>query len=227
MTACVFAYIDLGSNRGDSLERFVRGTPDVHVLKALQAVMPGWTPNTSCMYAFEANPKWTPRLLQVQQQLRPSVSRIEVHTETAIVDDNRSKAQLFLDPSPFSEGTSVAHGKRKGRKSVFVRALNLHHWLIQLPSMPAVIRMDVEGLEYSLLSSLLVRGTVSHLASLHIAVEWHRYAKHASIGAETAARMRSLDLSYMWVKGKNAPLEDSLEKQLHYWLKTAGVDLFY
>lgn len=63
--------------------------------------------------------------------------------------------------------------------------------------------------------------------AIHIAIEWHRYTKHVSIGADVADSMRSLDLSYKWVRGMNEPLEDSLEKQLHYWLQSAGVRLFY
>jgi hypothetical protein len=158
------------------------------------------------------------------------MSNIILHTETAVVDDNRTQVQLFLDPSPLSEGTSIAHGK--GRQTVFVKAINLHDWLISKfarKSLPIVIRTDIEGFEYRLLHSLLTSGTASHFPrhTIHIAVEWHRYVKHASIGSDKLETMSILDSSYKWVRGKNEPLEDSLEKQLHYWMQAAGVRMFY
>jgi hypothetical protein len=42
-----------------------------------------------------------------------------------------------------------------------------------------------------------------------------------------------LDGNYSWIRGTNVmdtrdmPLEDTLEKQLHYWLAAAGVRLFF
>lgn len=165
---CALAYVDLGSNRGDSLKNFAQGRPDHHVKRALQTAMIGWAPGASCVYAFEPNPRWTSTLFEVQQRIRNNVSSIKVHTETAVVDDNRTSVQLFLDPSPLSEGTSIAHGK--GRESAFVRAINFHEWLTRKFAsgpVPLVIRMDIEGFEYSLLRSLLIHGTATLSAPCH------------------------------------------------------------
>jgi hypothetical protein len=89
------------------------------------------------------------------------------------------------------------------------------------------MRVDVEGFEYKLLQSLLSAGTLSYFPrhTVHIAIEWHRYVKHPSLGYE-ANRMSDLDAQYKWVRGKNEPLEDTFEKQLHYWLEAAGAHLY-
>ena len=227
---CTLAYIEIGSNRGDSLESFAQGKPDPHVRAALESAMPGWSPLNSCVYGFEPNPAWTSTLHEVQRRIGGSFSALRLYVETAVVDDNRTKVQLFVDPSRLSEGSSIAHGK--GRKVTLVKAINLHEWLISKfvrRALPLVIRIDVEGFEYMLLRSLLSSGTASHFPphSIHLAVEWHRYVKHASIGTEQVRMMSGLDDNYKWVRGKNEPLEDTLEKQLHYWLESAGVRLFY
>ena len=38
-------------------------------------------PQTSCVYAFEPNRRWTERLRQVELEIRPKVAKIDVHTE--------------------------------------------------------------------------------------------------------------------------------------------------
>ena len=116
--------------------------------------------------------------------------------------------------------------------------MNLHKWLVSRfagSSTPIVMRIDVEGSEYNLLRSLIYRGTPALLERnvLHIAVEWHRYVKHDSLGVKETSWMRELDRNYSWIRGTNVMdtrdmlLEDTLEKQLHYWLAAAGVRLFF
>jgi FkbM family methyltransferase len=228
---CSFAYIELDSNRGDSLEAFVAGTPDRHVAAALKSAVPNWTVRLACVYGFEPNPKWTAKLQTVRQGLQPQVAAITLFTETAVVDDNRTQVQLFVDPSRLSEGSSIAFGG--GRKqAIAVKAINLHEWLVSefaRSPLPIVIRADIEGFEYKLLSSLLSSGTATRFPrdTLNIAVEWHRFAEERSVGAEERSAMEDLDKSYHWVRGRKEPLIDSLEKQLHYWLRVAGIRLFY
>ena len=119
-----------------------------------------------------------------------------------------------------------------------MRGVDLHKWLVSTfagSSTPIVMRIDVEGSEYNLLSSLIYRGTPALLERnvLHIAVEWHRYVKHDSLGVKETSWMRVLDRNYSWIRGTNLAdtrdmlLEDTLEKQLHYWLAAAGVRLFF
>lgn len=57
--------------------------------------------------------------------------------------------------------------------------------------------------------------------------------KHDSLGVNETSWMSELDGNYSWIRGTNVmdtrdmPLEDTLEKQLHYWLAAAGVRLFF
>ena len=237
-TVCDLIYIELGSNRGDSLEAFVAEKPDGHVHRALMVANPSWSPAQTCIHAFEPNPKWTRTLHDMRKQLQHNVTSIEIHTETAVVHDDRTQVELFVDPSSLSESSSIAYGRKGGRTSTLVRGVNLHKWLVSRfagSSTPIVMRIDVEGSEYNLLRSLIYRGTPALLERnvLHIAVEWHRYVKHDSLGVKETSWMRELDRNYSWIRGTNVMdtrdmlLEDTLEKQLHYWLAAAGVRLFF
>ena len=174
----------------------------------------------------------------MRTQLQHNVTSIEIHTETAVVHDDRTQVELFVDPSSLSESSSIAYGRKGGRTSTLVRGVNLHKWLVSRfagSSTPIVMRIDVEGSEYNLLRSLIYRGTPALLERnvLHIAVEWHRYVKHDSLGVNETSWMSELDGNYSWIRGTNVmdtrdmPLEDTLEKQLHYWLAAAGVRLFF
>jgi len=229
--SCSFAYIELGSNRGDSLEAFVAGKPDRHVAAALESAVPNWTAASACVYGFEPNPRWTSKLHTVLRRLRQHVAAITLFTDTAVVHDNRTQVQLFLDPSSLSEGSSVAHGR--GWQTTAVKAINFNAWLLgefaHRSPLPLVVRADIEGFEYKLLSSLLSSGTAARFPrhTLYFAIEWHRFAKEASVGSDELKAMGDLDRSYHWIRGRNEPLVDSLEKQLHYWLQVAGVRMFY
>jgi hypothetical protein len=62
-----------------------------------------------------------------------------------------------------------------------------------------------------------------HRDSTHTPTRYDRKTR----GADKRQTMSNLDSSYKWVRGKNEPLEDSLEKQIHYWMQAAGVRMFY
>ena len=227
---CNLIYVELGSNRGDALQNFADKRPDPHLYKALIAADANWLPEKSCIYAFEPNPKWTKELHRLRKSLQPRVAQIAMYTETAAVHDDRTTVKLFLDSSQLSETSSIAYGKRF-RSGISVRAMNLHAWLTSKfanSPIPIVVRMDIEGYEYELLSSLLTQYTPSHFPknTLHIAVEWHRYVKKTSLGQVETSKMKQLDKQYNWVAGDKAALVDTYEKQLHYWLEKVGVKLF-
>lgn len=65
---CRIVYLDVGSNKGDSIESFIRHEPQ-EVAGLLEALPGGWSPATSCVQGFEPNPRWTARLRQLQARL--------------------------------------------------------------------------------------------------------------------------------------------------------------
>ena len=85
-----------------------------------------------------------------------------------------------------------------------------------------------KGKEHRIFQSCVEYGTAFSFPRFHpnIAVEWHRYLKHASLNVKNTDYMKILDIKYGWVHGKKSPLEDTLEKQLTYWLKLIGINLF-
>ena len=230
MPVCSLVYVDIGSNRGDSILNFISNNPQAHVLRALKAADRGWLPNTSCVFGFEPNPEWTHRLKHIQRSNRQNVLYLEIQTETAIVHDDKKYVQLSIDPNfPHSETASIAN--KVGTRSANVSAVNIVEWLraksLVFKQQPIVMRMDIEGSEYNVLRSLATFGQeLSKRNRIIVAVEWHRHRKHTSLPVDVRNKMLELDDSFKWVRGGQNKLEDTLEKQLVFWLSQAGVELF-
>lgn len=243
---CSLIYVDLGTNDGDTLLQFVGAAPTNRdfdwVSKFVSTVSPGWTAATSCVHAFEAAPRWTHRLHDVARMIRHNVSDLHLYTETAILAD-RSKQEVILQLDTGTKkgaGSSVIAGSmslkgQKGPEMVKVAALNLADWLEQSPRLkaslrgvPVVFRMDIEGEEYGTLTDLILSGVARRLAArgvtLHIAIEWHRFAKDRAYGAEHLRLMSKLDLAFLWTAPQTrGMLCKQMEKVITYMLASANV----
>ena len=237
--ACGLLYVDLGANNGDTLERFV-GAPSkdtgdfAFVRRLLDAASPGWSSATSCIYAFEASPRWTTRLNAVAEALRPRVRDIRVYTETAIFADRRRESVTLQTDKRTQNGVGTSVSSSAARRStVRVRTRNLADWLSSRilgahRDVPCVIRMDIEGEEYDTLKDLIISGTPRRLAaqgiSTSIGIEWHRFAKDKVLGDLQLRYMSKLDHAFHW----SAPitrgmLNKQAEKMITYWLAGANV----
>ena len=63
---CTLVYLDVGSNRGDTLEDFAHGKRVTCVANLLQLATRHWLPRSSCVFGFEPNPIWTRRLIRMR-----------------------------------------------------------------------------------------------------------------------------------------------------------------
>lgn len=160
---------------------------------------PSWSPASTCVYAFEPNPRHTLTLQSVRKSLMGDFSSLEVFTETAVVGGTETRINFApsADANSVSGHVGVANG-------VSIRALNLAEWLqndcaARHPRLPIVLRMDIEAQEYMVLMDLVLSGAPRTIqrrfnSSLYLAVEWHRYKKHEALGGERCALMNKFDL---------------------------------
>lgn len=161
---CCLVYVDVGTNRGDSIEAFVRRDPAWDVRDALLAAQSDWQPSTSCIYGFEPNPMFTQNLSALQARLSPQAALLDIATETAIVDsESISEVVLSVDHTRHSEGSTIVGAQdRKRPGTVSAKAVSLVTWLRAAsrrhPRIPIVMRFDIEGAEYNVLKSLAVSG---------------------------------------------------------------------
>ena len=268
-------YVDLGSNKGDSIEAFAKGEPEFRLRDCIDRTLSNatctrhpksqecelerlaaaflpqprangggvWSPKSSCVHGFEPNPRWTATLRDVERRVRRNLSSIVIHTETAVVTEKGVQlVALHVDPRGDGISSSIVH--RNGGGAVRVKAVRLQSYLARAYAAaaqtgvppPLLIRMDIEGLEYDLLTALLASGLARDYPSgITIAVEWHGRNKRKVLRSDTRQLMHTLDRQYAWVKPQerrgwshtSSPpptnLEDTLEKSLLYQMLRSGI----
>ena len=196
MSRCSLVYVDIGSNKGDSIEDFVSGKPEARVVRALDAAAPGWSKQDPanwlphvCVYGFEANSRFTPLLEGIAKRVEPLLGGVHIYTETAVIGTQDSHVEFWISVKrdPTGVSSSVMAGSRRptsGANVARVSAVNLVDWLRRIctrhhSGVPIVLRMDIEGAEYTVLQDVVVRGLAASLPTNHmyLGIEWHRYSK--------------------------------------------------
>ena len=174
---------------GDSIEDFVNLRPERRLVPLLEMAVPRWTPATTCIHGFEPNPRWANRLQNVTLQMRSRTASLTVHY-AGVTHLAAGSATLTLDRGANNEGASIVTGPLATKmthtrgpagqmraSTHTVATINLVQWLAAklevMPSVPVVIRMDVEGAEYHLLRALAVSG-LGAKARIYVGVEFHR-----------------------------------------------------
>ncbi|MER7724680.1 FkbM family methyltransferase [Streptomyces sp. NPDC096323] len=151
-------FIDCGTNLGIVLSRFIHELPDHD------------------FYAFEPNKDLLPAIHREVERAahspRVEVSHGAVWTHDGVID-------LFLG---HHESSTVMPGKRVPPvydqqidydSPVPVPAIDFSAWLRQTvaPDDHVVVKMDIEGAEYPVLTKLVADGTIGLISVLY--VEWH------------------------------------------------------
>ena len=149
-------YVDLGANKGKTVERFLGANPDWHV------------------YAFEPAPQLAKRLRR-RFRSNPKV----VIIQAAVAD--RDGEALFYPGLDSDQSSTLLTGKTPGPKTRVdydhgyeVRSVDFAAWLRQNTTRrdEIIIKMDIEGAEYAVLPRLLA--TRSLLGVKELRVEWHQ-----------------------------------------------------
>ena len=183
LSGCRGIYLDLGSTTGVVLRSLYN--PEAAMHTTLQPIFSkhfgadGETRVRSvCAVAFEPNPRHTATLAAIEAHFRQQGARLTVlTTATASVLDGPT------DFYPHREGTKSAPGshlKPRAVKPLTVESVDVARWLGEALAVAAastgapplvLVKMDVEGAEYALVSRLLARGVLCQLTV--VLVEYH------------------------------------------------------
>lgn len=151
-------FIDCGTNLGVVLNRFINELPDHD------------------FYAFEPNKELHP---SIQEQIAQAPPPRHIEVSDSAVWTHDGTIDLFLG---HHESSTVMPGKRVPpmydqqidySTPVSVPATDFSAWLRHTitPDDHVVVKMDIEGAEYPVLSKLLADGTINLISVLYI--EWH------------------------------------------------------
>jgi FkbM family methyltransferase len=182
LEGCRHLYLDLGANTGMVLRSLYNPESAPHA--SLQPLFnhhfgrDGATRlRTVCAVGFEPNPRHTSTLASIEDKFGAMGARLTALTTTAA-----SVADGSVNFYPHADGPKAAPGWASSlyevpghQQAVSVESVDLALWLLhQLPRDPppvTIVKMDVEGEEYRLLSKLLALGVLCQLS--FVLVEYH------------------------------------------------------
>lgn len=199
---CDRFFLDLGGNRGDSIDRWFRGyfgRLSNEISRDNQA-MPV-SPNNFCVLSFEGNPRWTKSLQEVSRQHMNSGRKVFVFPETVVFTDYLPKVMYIDGLASNSISSSIYTSKRIGletkrdkqkllhvkgkrdmlKSKVTVQSINFSDLLFYLKeesqAKHILVKMDIEGAEYDIIRHALASGTFCFIDTLFI--EWHQDVREA------------------------------------------------
>lgn len=142
-----------------------------------------------CSIGFEPNPKHEHTLLQLQENLRCRGFKTKIFTNTAAYDSDKNLT-FYLDlksPKEYNEwGSSILNWQNHSNPSasVQVQGINLSRFLLDIladaTQIPVLMKIDIEGAEYSVMPSLISSGASCLIDAIFI--EWHPRMAQTSLG---------------------------------------------
>lgn len=141
-------FVDCGANVGKVLLETFREHPD-------------WV-----FHAFEPNPKCCRALRNIP------IPNLTIH-EVAVWTSDGTRT-LYL-PEQILSGTLMENKKNLPvLETIKVPTLDLSKWLLALPPIPIVLKMDIEGAEYQVLPHLLDTDAINRVVELQIEFHYDR-----------------------------------------------------
>jgi FkbM family methyltransferase len=186
-------YVDLGLNNGDSVTQFVTapggifgGGPQLEFVGdgggkprlAGRGAAGDWE-----VWGFEANPKWTSKLNALQRELMgahpPRAAAMKFYTATAAWTDDVESLPFFHDNfkgNDFEGGATMVRtfGAADLTRTEQVAGVDVARLLAERGITEAdtvVLKVDIEGSEFSLLRHLLRTGLLGLVDE--VLTEWH------------------------------------------------------
>jgi len=169
-------FIDLGANRGDSIEIFLG------IYKRDTSLFGLGSSGDWEIYGFEANPYFNTALTKLADRIRSERLAKAVHMfNSTAVWTNDGTVTFYLDtvnlgenPDYYAVGSSLLsdHKDVGNGTKVTVPCKDINKLLKQFsPPDEVFLKMDVEGAEIDLLSSMFLEGTMPIVTRMF--VEWH------------------------------------------------------
>lgn len=185
-----YIFVDLGANRGDSLEVFL-GNPEAKF--KFDFPRPEWATYAQAdIYLFEANPTFNTPLIESKEKHQAQGINVNVFPST-VVDVRDGTRTFFLDTvntehdfwgsSIYANHPDAVASHSNGTE---LTAVNISRWLLMntLPNDFVVVKMDIEGAEYEVIphmADMAVWSVVDYLL-----VEWHGIPESVPFSHEMA-----------------------------------------
>lgn len=148
------------------------------------------------VYAFEPHP----RIFKELAKAARSYPRIIPINAAAAATDGHARLFSDDDPRPWkhTEGSTLAEGKSNltYAQSFEVETINLARFIRELDTRIRMIKMDVEGLEYTLINVLLDGDVMNQIDMIHVEDHCDRVTGLADERDRTLRRINDAQLSH-------------------------------
>lgn len=214
---CKGLYIDIGTNIGNQIRKLYE--PEKYVgaasIKTFSNVYRGIPLQSICSIGFEANPVHDEWLQKLEKNLRCHSFMVKIYNSTAVMHRD-GYVPFYRDdqaPERFHEyGASVSNWQRHSN-SHMVRALDIGLFMGRvlkhlgvLPgerTIPILMKLDAEGVEFQVLPRLINTGVYCSLTSLYM--EWH-YNMMANFSTASSEEVKKIIDDFIALDGCNVSL---------------------
>lgn len=186
---CSKIFLDVGANRGTHVRKLFEpqkypSAPFLHIFDTMFG-SPEQRNGTSgetglCAFGFEANPRWVSTLESIEDAYAKQGWRVQFFAPNAVSTKEQKMVSMYLndhDGENSDWGMSVNHWS-KDAQSVVVPGLDLADFMVALnkasPQGVRVMKMDIEGSEYGVLSEFLSNGLLCKPELAKLTIEWHK-----------------------------------------------------
>lgn len=212
---CPNAFVDLGSNRGDSIEKFLEPSKHQGGLAAFFQDQK-WNPAQFCIFGFEGNPVFNKTLEKLQTESASKVVHIEIFTQTLAHEkdgtisfylDTVNTGQNFWGSSILPHHPDVIKSGGPQKVEVKARAINIGAFLQKRvdPAGVMVVKMDIEGGEYGVLADLLSTGRMcfkddsGNMLFDHLVLEYHAWTPSEGSGGQPFPTVEQYSSTVNWM----------------------------
>lgn len=181
---CAHVFIDVGSNRGTHIRKLFEPEkyPDASYLALFDEGFgsPRSAPSSAsgiCAFGFEANPRWTSTLKNIQTSYLAKGWRVEWFVPAAVSNTTGNVSLWLNDGGNASDWGASVKGHTPEAKPVMVPAVDLAYFMQVLNKHAApgyrLMKMDIEGTEYMILPQFLEKKILCKRWLDKLTIEWH------------------------------------------------------
>jgi FkbM family methyltransferase len=182
---CSKVFLDVGSNRGTHVRKLFEpekysGAPYLRMFdEGFGEARSGPSSETGiCTFAFEANPRWTSRLQEIEKAYAAKGWRAKWFAPTAVSDSSSNLTFYLNDQAGASSDWGASMVKEhEWSKAVQVPAIDLSGFMEELAAHASpgyrLMKMDIESAEFLVLPTFLDKNLLCKNVLDKLTIEWH------------------------------------------------------
>jgi len=174
---CKKVYLDAGTNIGVQIRKLYEPEkfPGAPALRLFDRSFGVGDRQSVCAFGFEPNPRHSEELRNIEETYNMLGYPVKIFTRTAVSHRN-GLAKFHLDDKPRRNdwGATLLDMSWNKTKTV-VKLMDFSAFILEQlsPDATIVMKMDIEGSEYTILPSLLLSGALCKVGTVYM--EWHPY----------------------------------------------------